>query len=60
MAYSLTQQTGEARDQTQDPWVQVEWFIHYTTAAHLWGGGSLNIIYQTIFKAQTVIPAYSV
>ena len=31
---SLIQKTGGAIDQTQDPWVQGEWFIHYTMAAH--------------------------
>ena len=25
--------TGGGGDQTQDPWEQGEWFIHYTTAA---------------------------
>ena len=30
---SLIPQTGEARGQTWDPWVQAKWFIHYTTAA---------------------------
>ena len=30
---SLIQQTGGATDQTQDPWVQGEWFIHFTTTA---------------------------
>ena len=35
MAYSLIQQTGGARDQTRDPWIQGKWFIHNTMGAPL-------------------------
>ena len=31
--YEQFAQTGGAGDQTWDPWVQGEWFIHHTTAA---------------------------
>ena len=30
---SLIRQTGEAGYRTRDPWIQGEWFIHYTTSA---------------------------
>ena len=32
MIKSLIQQTVGARDQTQVPWIQSDWFIHYIKA----------------------------
>ena len=43
---SLIQQTGRAKDETRDPWVQGERFIHYTIAA--------PIIYMDMIYMYTV------